>query len=104
MWISRKRFEELEEKCSRIERILEHSDGKITYRSYSNGEYYVYINGKEYQLKIPNYLCIYDLEKIDGQDEIIKIKCFGDLSARKYYLVDLKSGEKIEVNSEDIKI
>lgn len=111
MWISKDRFVELEEKYkdleekyNRIERILEHSDGEITCRSYSDGEYYVYINGKEYQLKIPDYFCIYDLEKIDGQDEIIKIKCFGNLSARKCYLVDLKSGEKIEINSEDMKI
>ncbi|MEO3123254.1 hypothetical protein [Mediterraneibacter gnavus] len=104
MWVSKKRFKELEEKCSRIERILEHSDGEITCRSYSDGEYCVYINGKEHQLKIPDYFCIYGLEKIDGQDEIIKIKCFGELSARKCYLVDLKSGEKIEINSEDMKI
>lgn len=111
VWISKYRFEELkekckelEEKCDRIERILEHSDGEITCRSYSDGEYYVYINGKEYRLKIPDYFCIYDLEKIDGQDEIIKIKCFGNLSVKKCYLVDLKSGGKIEINSEDLKI
>lgn len=111
VWVSKDRFEELEkkykeleEKYNRIERILEHSDGEITCRSYSDGEYYVYINGKEYQLKIQDYFCIYDLEKIDGQDEIIKIKCFGNLSVKKCYLVDLKSGGKIEINSEDLKI
>lgn len=49
VWVSKDRFEELEEKYNRIERILEHSDGEITCRSYSDGEYYVYINGKEYQ-------------------------------------------------------
>lgn len=94
VWISKYRFEELkekckelEEKCDRIERILEHSDGEITCRSYSDGEYYVYINGKEYQLKIPDYFCIYDLEKIDGQDEIIKIKCFGNLSVKNVILL-----------------
>ena len=37
------------------------------------------------------------------KDEI-KIKCFGNLSVKKCYLVDLKSGGKIEINSEDLKI
>lgn len=73
VWVSKDRFEELEEKYNRIERILEHSDGEITCRSYSDGEYYVYINGKEYQLKIPDYFCIYDLEKSMDKMRLLKL-------------------------------
>lgn len=108
MWVSRKRFKELEERCSRIERILNFSiDGKITYifDPLDPGKCNVYIDKKEYSFNIPSYLRIYYLDKID-ESNIVKIKCFDKDNnlIRRYYIVDLDSGKKIEISSEDLKI
>lgn len=113
VWISKDRFVELEEKykkleekCDRIERILEYSDEPTCVcTSYINSEYYLYLDGKEYELKIPSDLNIYYLDKTN-EDKIVKVKCYEKLCPwrKRYYLFDLKSGEKIEVNSEDTKI
>ena len=75
MWVSRKRFEELEEKCNKLEKIKEDIDrvkrimkyaknSELTYveqKRYvyvydtfcSKNPYYVYLNNNEYEISVP---------------------------------------------------
>lgn len=100
MWISKKKFKELEEKCKRleqiqdtqnnylnridrIERIMRNArDGKVTYvrknrscvsiNDYLMDElYYIYLNNLEYEISVPCGQKIYDVQKTKSDNTII---------------------------------
>lgn len=100
MWISKKRFKELEEKCKRLEQIQDNQnnyldridrierimrnarDGKVTYvrkdrscaslRDYNLDElYYIYLDNLEYEISVPFLQRIYDVKRTKNKDVII---------------------------------
>lgn len=100
MWISRKRFKELEEKykrleqiqdtqnnylnrIERIERIMKNArDGKVNYvrknrscvslNDYALDElYYIYLDNLEYEISVPFLQKIYDVKRTKNKDVII---------------------------------
>ena len=100
MWISRKRFKELEEKykrleqiqdtqnnylnrIERIERIMKNArDGKVNYvrknrscvslNDYALDElYYIYLDNLEYEISVPFLQRIYDVKRTKNKDVII---------------------------------
>lgn len=100
MWISKKKFKELEEKCKRlkqiqdnqnnyldridrIERIMRNArDGKVTYvrkdrscvsfNDYILDElYYIYLDNLEYEISIPPFQKIYDIKRTKKKDVVI---------------------------------
>ena len=100
LWISRKRFKELEAKCKRleqiqdtqnnylnridrIERIMRNArDGKVTYvrknrscvsiNDYLMDElYYIYLDNLEYEISVPFLQKIYDVKRTKNKDVII---------------------------------
>ena len=99
MWISRKRFKELEEKCNKLEkmkedidrvkRIMKHAkSSELTYvdqKCYvyvydtfcSKNPYYVYLNNNEYEISVPCGQKIYDVKKTKSDNTII-VMCNGE--------------------------
>ena len=100
MWISKKRFKELEEKCKRLEQIQDNQnnyldridrierimrnarDGEVTYvrnnkpcaslRDYNLDElYYIYLDNLEYEISVPFLQRIYDVKRTKNKDVII---------------------------------
>ena len=100
MWISKKRFKELEEKCKRLEQIQDNQnnyldridrierimrnarDGEVTYvrknkpcaslRDYNLDElYYIYLDNLEYEISVSFLQRIYDVKRTKNKDVII---------------------------------
>lgn len=100
MWISKKRFKELEEKCKRLEQIQDNQnnyldridrierimrnarDGKVTYvrkdrscvslNDYILDElYYIYLDNLEYEISIPPFQKICDIKRTKKKDVVI---------------------------------
>lgn len=100
MWISKKKFKELEEKCKRLEQIQDNQnnyldridrierimrnarDGKVTYvrkdrscvrlNDYILDElYYIYLDNLEYEISIPPFQKIYDIKRTKKKDVVI---------------------------------
>ncbi len=100
MWISKKKFIELEEKCKRLEQIQDNQnnyldridrierimrnarDGKVTYvrkdrscvslNDYILDElYYIYLDNLEYEISIPPFQKIYDIKRTKKKDVVI---------------------------------
>lgn len=99
MWISKKRFKELEEKCKRLEQIQDNQnnyldridrierimrnarDGEVTYvrknkpcaslRDYNYELYYIYLDNLEYEISVPFLQRIYDVKRTKNKDVII---------------------------------
>lgn len=99
MWVSKKRFKELEEKCKRleqiqdtqnnylnridrIERIMRNAkDGKVTYvrknrscvsiNDYLLDEYYIYLDNLEYVISVPFLQKIYDVKRTKNKNVVI---------------------------------
>lgn len=100
MWVSKKKFKELEEKCKRleqiqdtqnnylnridrIERIMRNArDGKVTYvrknrscvsiNDYLMDElYYIYFDNLEYEISVPYTQKIYDVKRTKKKDVVI---------------------------------
>ena len=127
MWISRKRFKELEEKCNKLEkmkedidrvkRIMKHAkSSELTYvdqKCYvyvydtfcSKNPYYVYLNNNEYEISVPCGQKIYDVKKTKSDNTIIVmcIKNTADNDPVYYnYLVDLRSDNKVCITLDEV--
>lgn len=127
MWISRKRFKELEEKCNKLEkmkedidrvkRIMKHAkSSELTYvdqKCYvyvydtfcSKNPYYVYLNNNEYEISVPCGQKIYDVQKTKSDNTII-VMCIQNTtdndSVYYNYLVDLKSDNKVCITLDEV--
>ena len=127
LWISRKRFEELEEKCNKLEKMKEDIDrvkrimkyaksSELTYvdqKCYvyvydtfcSKNPYYVYLNNNEYEISVPCGQKIYDVQKTKSDNTII-VMCIqnttDDDSVYYNYLVDLKSDNKVCITLDEV--
>lgn len=127
MWISRKRFKELEEKCNKLEKMKEDIDrvkrimkyaksNELTYvdqKCYvyvydtfcSKNPYYVYLNNNEYEISVPCGQKIYDIQKTKSDNTII-VMCIQNTtdndSVYYNYLVDLKSDNKVCITLDEI--
>lgn len=127
MWISRKRFKELEEKCNKLEkmkedidrvkRIMKHAkSSELTYvdqKCYvyvydtfcSKNPYYVYLNNNEYEISVPCGQKIYDVKKTKSDNTII-VMCIQNTADNDpvyyNYLVDLKSGNKVCITLDEV--
>lgn len=128
MWISKKRFKELEEKyeylentrfstkaciydrIDRIERIMKYArDGEITYveRYRTNLEtlYYVYLDNKEYEISVPFLQKIYDVKRTKKKDVIIVMsreEATDEDSVYCNFIIDLQSGDKVEITLDEV--
>ena len=128
MWISKKRFKELEEKyeylentrfstktciydrIDRIERIMKYArDGEITYveRYRTNLEtlYYVYLDNKEYEISVPFLQKIYDVKRTKKKDVIIVMSREEATDENPVYcnfIIDLQSGDKVEITLDEM--
>ena len=129
MWISKKRFKELEEKyeylentrfstkaciydrIDRIERIMKYArDGEITYveRYRTNLEtlYYVYLNNREFEISVPPFQKIYDVKRTKNKDVIIVMSRENTTDDDPVYcnfIIDLQSGDKVEITLDEVK-
>lgn len=127
LWISRKRFKELEEKCNKLEKMKEDIDrvkrimkyeksSELTYvdqKCYvyvydtfcSKNPYYVYLNNNEYEISVPCGQKIYDVQKTKSDNTII-VMCIqnttDDDSVYYNYLVDLKSDNKVCITLDEV--
>lgn len=127
MWISRKRFKELEEKCNKLEkmkedidrvkRIMKHTkSSELTYvdqKCYvyvydtfcSKNPYYVYLNNNEYEISVPCGQKIYDVKKTKSDNTII-VMCIQNTADNDQvyynYLVDLKSDNKVCITLDEV--
>lgn len=96
MWITKKRFKELEEKyeyleksrfaakayiydrIDRIERIMKYArDGEITYVDRYSTDletlYYVYLDNREFKISVPYTQKIYDVKRTKKKDVGVRI-------------------------------
>ena len=127
MWISRKRFKELEEKCNKLEkmkedidrvkRIMKHAkSSELTYvdqKCYvyvydtfcSKNPYYVYLNNNEYEISVPCGQKIYDVKKTKSDNTII-VMCIQNTADNDpvyyNYLVDLRSDNKVYITLDEV--
>lgn len=127
LWISRKRFKELEEKCNKLEkmkedidrvkRIMKHAkSSELTYvnqKCYvyiydtfcSKNPYYVYLNNNEYEISVPCGQKIYDVKKTKSDNTII-VMCIQNTADNDpvyyNYLVDLKSDNKVCITLDEV--
>ena len=127
MWVSRKRFEELEEKCNKLEKIKEDIDrvkrimmyaknSELTYvdqKRYvyvydtfcSKNPYYVYLNNNEYEISVPCGQKIFDVKKTKSDNTII-VMCIQNTTDNDpvyyNYLVDLKSDNKVCITLDEV--
>lgn len=127
MWVSRKRFEELEEKCNKLEKIKEDIDrvkrimkyaknSELTYvdqKRYvyvydtfcSKNPYYVYLNNNEYEIPVPCGQKIFDVKKTKSDNTII-VMCIQNTTDNDpvyyNYLVDLKSDNKVCITLDEV--
>lgn len=127
LWISRKRFKELEEKCNKLEKMKEDIDrvkrimkyaksSELTYvdqKCYvyvydtfcSKNPYYVYLNNNEYEISVPCGQKIYDVQKTKSDNTII-VMCIQNTtdndSVYYNYLVDLKSDNKVCITLDEV--
>lgn len=127
LWISRKRFKELEEKCNKLEKMKEDIDrvkrimkyaksSELTYvdqKCYvyvydtfcSKNPYYVYLNNNEYEISVPGGQKIYDVQKTKSDNTII-VMCIQNTtdndSVYYNYLVDLKSDNKVCITLDEV--
>lgn len=127
MWVSRKRFEELEEKCNKLEKMKEDIDrvkrimkyaksSELTYvdqKRYvyvydtfcSKNPYYVYLNNNEYEISVPCGQKIFDVKKTKSDNTII-VMCIQNTTDNDpvyyNYLVDLKSDNKVCITLDEV--
>lgn len=127
MWVSRKRFEELEEKCNKLEKMKEDIDrvkrimkyaksSELTYvdqKRYvyvcdtfcSKNPYYVYLNNNEYEISVPCGQKIFDVKKTKSDNTII-VMCIQNTTDNNpvyyNYLVDLKSDNKVCITLDEV--
>lgn len=127
LWISRKRFKELEEKCNKLEkmkedidrvkRIMKHAkSSELTYvdqKCYvyvydtfcSKNPYYVYLNNNEYEISVPCGQKIFDVKKTRSDNTII-VMCIQNTTDNDpvyyNYLVDLKSDNKVCITLDEV--
>lgn len=127
MWVSRKRFEELEEKCNKLGKIKEDIDrvkrimkyaknSELTYvdqKRYvyvydtfcSKNPYYVYLNNNEYEISVPCGQKIFDVKKTKSDNTII-VMCIQNTTDNDpvyyNYLVDLKSDNKVCITLDEV--
>ena len=127
MWVSRKRFEELEEKCNKLEKMKEDIDrvkrimkyaksSELTYvdqKCYvyvydtfcSKNPYYVYLNNNEYEISVPCGQKIFDVKKTKSDNTII-VMCIQNTTDNDpvyyNYLVDLKSDNKVCITLDEV--
>ena len=127
MWISRKRFKELEEKCNKLEKMKEDIDrvkrimkhvksSELTYvdqKCYvyvydtfcSKNPYYVYLNNNEYEISVPCGQKIYDVKKTKSDNTII-VMCIQNTADNDpvyyNYLVDLRSDNKVCITLDEV--
>lgn len=127
LWISRKRFKELEEKCNKLEKMKEDIDrvkrimkyaksSELTYvdqKCYvyvydtfcSKNPYYVYLNNNEYEISVPCGQKIYDVQKTKSDNTII-VMCIQNTTDNDpvyyNYLVDLKSDNKVCITLDEV--
>ena len=127
VWVSRKRFEELEEKCNKLEKIKEDIDrvkrimkyaknSELTYvdqKRYvyvydtfcSKNPYYVYLNNNEYEISVPCGQKIFDVKKTKSDNTII-VMCIQNTTDNDpvyyNYLVDLKSDNKVCITLDEV--
>lgn len=127
LWISRKRFKELEEKCNklgkmkedidRVKRIMKHAkSSELTYvdqKCYvyvydtfcSKNPYYVYLNNNEYEISVPCGQKIYDVKKTKSDNTII-VMCIQNTADNDpvyyNYLVDLRSDNKVCITLDEV--
>lgn len=127
LWISRKRFKELEEKCNKLEkmkedidrvkRIMKHAkSSELTYvdqKCYvyvydtfcSKNPYYVYLNNNEYEISVPCGQKIFDVKKTKSDNTII-VMCIQNTTDNDpvyyNYLVDLKSDNKVCITLDEV--
>lgn len=127
MWVSRKRFEELEAKCNKLEKIKEDIDrvkrimkyaknSELTYvdqKRYvyvydtfcSKNPYYVYLNNNEYEISVPCGQKIFDVKKTKSDNTII-VMCIQNTTDNDpvyyNYLVDLKSDNKVCITLDEV--
>lgn len=128
MWISKKRFKELEEKyeylentrfstkaciydrIDRIERIMKYArDGEITYieryRTNLDTLYYVYLDNKEYEISVPFLQKIYNVKRTKKKDVIIVMSREEATDENPVYcnfIIDLQSGDKVEITLDEM--
>lgn len=135
MWISRKRFKELEEKykrleqiqdtqnnylnrIERIERIMKNArDGKVNYvrknrscvslNDYALDElYYIYLDNREFKISVPYTQKIYDVKRTKKKDVVIVMSRENTTDDDPVYcnfVIDLVSGDKVEIDLDDVK-
>lgn len=127
LWVSRKRFKELEEKCNKLKKMKEDIDrvkriikyaksGELTYVDQncyvyvydtfcSKNPYYVYLNNNEYEISVPCGQKIYDVKKTKGDNTII-VMCIQNTTDNDpvyyNYLVDLKSDNKVCITLDEV--
>lgn len=127
LWVSRKRFEELEEKCNKLEKMKEDIDrvkrimkyaksSELTYvdqKRYvyvydtfcSKNPYYVYLNNNEYEISVPCGQKIFDVKKTKSDNTII-VMCIQNTTDNDpvyyNYLVDLKSDNKVCITLDEV--
>lgn len=128
MWISKKRFKELEEKyeylektrfstkaciydrIDRIERIMKYArDGEITYvdryRTDLETLYYVYLDNREFKISVPYTQKIYDVNRTKKKDVIIVMSREETTDEDPVYcnfIIDLQSGDKVEITLDEV--
>lgn len=129
MWISKKKFKELEEKyeylekscfatkariydhIDRIERIMKYArDGEITYvdryRTDLETLYYVYLDNREFKISVPYTQKIYDVKRTKKKDVVIVMSRENTTDDDPVYcnfVIDLVSGDKVEIDLDDVK-
>lgn len=128
MWVSKKKFKELEEKYEYlekscfatkaciydridcIERIMKYTrDGEITYvdryRTDLETLYYVYLDNREFKISVPYTQKIYDVKKTKSDNTII-VMCIQNTTDNDpvyyNYLVDLKSDNKVCITLDEV--
>lgn len=128
MWISKKRFKELEEKyeyleksrfaakayiydcIDRIERIMKYArDGEITYVDRYSTDletlYYVYLDNREFKISVPYTQKIYDVKRTKKKDVVIVMsreETTDDDPVYCNFIVDLQSGDKVEITLDEM--
>ena len=126
MWVSKKKFKELEEKYEylekscfatkaciydRIERIMKYArDGEITYvdryRTDLETLYYVYLDNREFKISVPYTQKIYDVKRTKKKDVVIVMSRENTTDDDPVYcnfVIDLVSGDKVEIDLDDVK-
>ena len=129
MWISKKKFKELEEKyeylekscfatkaciydhIDRIERIMKYArDGEITYvdryRTDLETLYYVYLDNREFKISVPYTQKIYDVKRTKKKDVVIVMSRENTTDDDPVYcnfVIDLVSGDIVEIDLDDVK-